>query len=387
MFKEIKWGFALLKLAFFTSPLLLFRIGGITLSDYLFVLAFVLSLLENRQQYFKSQIRLKLLLPTLLIFSAASFSVVVNTNRLDGLITLLKFFVLLIAIPKTCKVFCQSLIDFQSLLRAYMFGLIFFSSFTFLSRIVNYGLFTPTTIHRSVGLAEHVTDAGGICTISLIALLIFFETKYRFTKSLLVIIALSALGTTGSLSGYIASLVGFVFYIVMGIKNGNRLQIMQLPLLGLIVAYFLNRYLDIESRIQHATTGRYDTASSRLENWVASIQSSTENLSNFIFGRGLHPKDNVIISPNGELLAPHNILLECLSAAGIFFAIGIFIYLVQVTKFSVKFDTPYNFVPLLAASSVFAMTSPLMYSRYIWLPFLLSLQHSLLAEKQKQLND
>lgn len=381
------WGFALLRLAFFTSPFLLFRIGGITISDYLFLVAFVLSLLQNRQQYFRSQILPKLLLPTLVIFSAASLSVVVNGNRLDGMITLLKFFVLLIAIPRTCKIFCQSLIEFQSLLRTYMFGLIFFSSFIFFSRIVNYGLFTPTTLYRSVGLAEHVTDAGGICTISLVAHLIFFQPKYRLTKSLFVIIALFALGSTGSLSGYIASLVGFVFYIAIEIRTGNRLQILQLPLLGLIVAYFLNRYLAIESRIQHATTGRYDTASSRFENWAATIQSSTENLSNFIFGRGLHPKDNVIISTNGELLAPHNILLESLSAAGIFFALGILIYLVQVAKFSVRFDTPYNFVPLLAASSVFAMTSPLMYSRYIWLPFLLALQHSVLAEKQKQLNE
>jgi hypothetical protein len=32
---------------------------------------------------------------------------------------------------------------------------------------------------------------------------------------------------------------------------------------------------------------------------------------------------------------------------------------------------------------VFALTSPLMYSRYIWLPFLLSLQQTIINQENK----
>jgi len=377
---------ALLRIAYLTSPFLVLRLGGITLSDYLFAIAFIFALLQTQHQRFKSKIVLKFHLPILLIFVAAGLSVAMNENRLDGLITLIKFFILLIAIPTTSTIFCRSFSDFQSLLSSYMFGLIIFSGFTIISRIISFGLLTPATLQRSSGLAEHVTDAGGICTISLVACLILFNSKIRFLKGLILIIALFALGSTGSISGYISSLVGFLLYVMnqSGIRKGiNKFK---LPFLGVIAAYILNRYLDVQSRFEHATSGRYDTAGSRLENWIATVQYSTKNASNFFFGRGLHPKDNIITAPTGELLAPHNIILESLSAAGIFFAIGILIYLIQIIKLSLKPKQSYNLTPLLAASFIFAMTSPLMYSRYIWLPFLLALQQSLLNEQAEREN-
>jgi hypothetical protein len=249
------------------------------------------------------------------------------------------------------------------------------------SRIAEFGISTSVAVERSRGLAEHVTDAGGICAISFIACLTFLKPKFRFVKALILTITLFALGSTGSISGLIASLVGYLLYLIYQNAKSARFQRFQLFFFGLVAIFALNRYLSISSRFKHATSGRYDTAATRIENWTSTLSIATDSLKNLLFGRGLHPKDNVVITSTGELLGPHNFILEGLSAGGIFFSIGLLIYLIQILALSYKQKIPNNFIPLLGSSLIFAMTSPLMYSRYIWLPFLLALQQALLNER------
>ena len=376
------FSFSLFKVAFLLSPILVLRFGGITLSDYLFLLAFFLTFVQSKSHPADSKVLSKLYFPLILIFLFASISTFVNTDKIQSAITLAKFIILIILIPWTSRKLCLSRDKFASCVKYYLVGVVFFSAYIIYDRLKSFGLSTSITNARESGLAEHVTDAGGICTISVISCLVFISQERRLLKWFTTFVCIFALVLTGSLSGYIATLIGFLVFIfrenVHIVSKRDKVYFLSV----VVFIFILNEIFEISGRISHATNGRYDTASSRVENWKLAINSSSESLSTFLFGNGLHPKDTVLLSSTGELLAPHNIILECLSAGGIMFAIGIFMFLLQILIGTMRIRLNYDFLPLLAASFMFAMTSPLMYSRYIWLPFLLALQNSLLAENE-----
>lgn len=375
-------GFSIFKVSFFLSPFLVLRIGGITLSDYLFLVAFVFTFFRSKTLRTESKVLSQFYLPLILIFVFASISTFVNPDKIQSSVTLAKFFILIILIPWTSRKLCASEEKFGNLVNYYLSGLVFFSVYIIFDRFRTFGL-TPSIVGaRESGLAEHVTDAGGICTISVLSCLVFISQDKRLLKLTTTLICIFALTLTGSLSGYIATLIGSLVFVYRQKHSfvSKKNSIYFASITGFIL--ILNEIFEISSRITHATTGRYDTASSRFENWKLVVTSSSENLSTFLFGNGLNPKNNVLLASTGEQLAPHNIILECLSAGGIMFAIGIFMFLAQILVTSFRLSTGYDFFPLLVSSFMFAMTSPLMYSRYIWLPFLLALHASILMENK-----
>ena len=379
----MKYAFLNLKLAFLTSPILVLRVGGITLSDYLFFFAFILVLLCSKSTLSNSNIASRFYLPKVLIFASASLSMIVNPEKSDSFVTLIKFIVLLIFIPWTLRKLCSQKEDLYELLKFYCIGLLIFSIYIIIARTQKYGFSPSIATTREKGLAEHVTDAGGICSISILTCLILIRKIPKFYKTIILIITLIALIFTGSVSGYVASIIGIATFFY---RNIQRKITMKNLGVGLILSFgivALSNFFDISNRINLATSGRYDTSQSRIENWKVTLEATIENLTTLFFGHGLNPKNNTFLSASGEVLGPHNIFLQCLSAAGVFFAIGITIYLIQILKFSFSNNSLFDFFPLLITSLVFALTSPLMYSRYIWLPFLLSLQQSTIKEEKK----
>lgn len=376
--------FPIFKISFLLSPFLVFRIGGITLSDYLFLAAFVITFFRSKALRTESKVLSQLYLPLILIFVFASISTFVNPDKIQSLVTLAKFFILLILIPWTSRKLCTSEEKLGKLVNFYLSGLVFFSLYIIFDRFRTIGLSSSIVGARESGLAEHVTDAGGICTISVLTCLVFISQEKRLLKFATTLVCVFALIMTGSLSGYIATLIGSLVFIFRQnrshVSKKNSFYFASITVLILI----LNKFFEISSRITHATTGRYDTASSRVESWKIVVKSSSEYLGTFLIGKGLHPKNSGLLTSTGELLAPHNLILECLSAGGIMFAIGILMLLTQILIKSFKRRASYDFFPLLVSSFIFAMTSPLMYSRYIWLPFLLSLQALILEENKNE---
>lgn len=374
--------FLIFKISFLLSPFLVLRVGGITLSDYLFLLAFVLTFFQSKELPKESKVLSQLYFPLILIFVFASISTFVNPDKIQSSVTLAKFGILLILIPWTSRKLCTSEGKFSKLVNIYLTGLVFFSVYIIFDRFRTFGLSSSIVGARESGLAEHVTDAGGICTISVLSCLVFISQEKRLLKLATTLVCIFALTLTGSLSGYIATLLGSLVFIYRENHSifSKKNSIYFLSVGGFIL--ILNQIFEISGRITHATTGRYDTASSRVENWKLVVTTSSENLSTFLFGNGLNPKNNVLLASTGELLAPHNIILECLAAGGIMFAIGIFMFLTQIFTGALSRKTSYDFFPLLVSSFIFAMTSPLMYSRYIWLPFLLAHQASTLVENR-----
>ena len=379
----MKYAFWNLKLAFLTSPILVLRVGGITLSDYLFFFAFIIVLMRSKSTLSKSNIATKFYLPNVLIFASASLSMIVNPEKSDSFVTLIKFVILLIFIPWTLRILCLQKEDLYELLKFYCSGLLIFSIYIIIMRIQKYGFSPSIATTREKGLAEHITDAGGICSISILVCLILIKKIPNFFMTMILAIMLIALVFTGSVSGYIASIIGVVTFFYRNSLRKVTLKDFSFGLMLSVGIVALNKFFDISNRINYATSGRYNTSESRIENWRVTLESTFENLTTLFFGLGLNPKNNTFLSESGEVLGPHNILLQCLSAAGVFFAIGISIYLIQIFKLSFSNTSLFDFFPLLITSLVFALTSPLMYSRYIWLPFLLSLQKSIINQENK----
>lgn len=141
-----------------------------------------------------------------------------------------------------------------------------------------------------------------------------------------------------------------------------------------LVALYLSKYQLVE-RIRHATLGRYDTFSSRILNWKASFEYFFFDLKSFLIGHGLNYESNVIFSSDGQSLAPHNMFLMAMTAGGIFLLFSLSAFMVyailQTSKSRVFLNL--DFLPVLASGLSFAMTSPLFYTRYIWLPIIISL--------------
>lgn len=365
-----------LRFAFLLSPVLILRFKGITMSDYLFLLTFILALIKRDVKHPQNRILRKFQLPILLIFLPAAVSTVVNPNQLNSFTTLVKFVVLLICIPWTINKITNSQDDWEELIKFYSFGLFIFCFAVVYIRITNFGLNNSINSARESGLAQHITDAGGICTISVIAGFTLLQKKTKIMRYTFTTFSILALIFTGSISGYISTLVGLLLIYFRHSKKRIVIKdFLKLPILAGFT-FAANNLFQISERYRHATSGRYDTAGSRIENWKSTLEMALKDLKSLMIGNGLHPADNIIASSNGEKLTPHNIFLESLSAAGIFFAIGILVYLCQVLIIVVKKNEYFDFFPLLVASLIFAMTSPLMYSRYIWLPFLIALTFS-----------
>lgn len=378
----MKYAFWNLKLAFLTSPILVLRVGGITLSDYLFFFAFIIVLLRSKSTLSKSNIASKFYLPNVLIFASASLSMIVNPEKSDSFITFIKFIVLLILIPWTLRKLCLQKEDLYELLKFYCSGLLIFSTYIIIMRIQKYGFSPSIATTREKGLAEHITDAGGICSISILVCLILIKKIPNFFMTMILTITLIALVFTGSVSGYIASIIGVVTFFYRNNLRKVTFKNLSFGLMFSVGIVALSKFFDISNRINDVKSGRYNTSESRIENWRVTLESTFENLTTFFFGLGLNP-GHTFLSESGELLGPHNMLLQYLSAAGVFFAIGISIYLIQIFKLSFSNTSLFDFFPLLITSLVFALTSPLMYSRYIWLPFLLSLQQSIINQENK----
>lgn len=229
---------------------------------------------------------------------------------------------------------------------------------------------------RIPGLAEHVTDAGGILSIAIPTLLgaavAVGSTRLRIAALVGLALTGIALVLSGSVSGFIVAGAGL---LAVGIVQRRRLRI--LPVLtGLGLAWIAllaatnlqaNHGLGISalSRIQSTTSGRYDTLSFRL----ATDEYAVGQIFHQPFvGRGLDHMSGLTVMD----LQTHNMLLLAWFQGGLLFLIGLLIFTWGPARQAFRASRAEPLEQLMAlaffAASAFAMTSPLLSQRYIWFP-------------------
>jgi O-antigen ligase len=128
--------------------------------------------------------------------------------------------------------------------------------------------------------------------------------------------------------------------------------------------------LDPIARIQATTSGRYDTAAYRLD--VARL-AFDEIAKQPIWGTGLDHDSGMLTSEIAGSLQVHNILLLAWLQGGLVFLVGILGILALATKaaWSRSLVAPRLHVAMAGAAVsaiAFAMTSPILFQRYLWLP-------------------
>jgi hypothetical protein len=237
---------------------------------------------------------------------------------------------------------------------------------------------TKVVYGRIPGLAQHVTDAGGTFAIVLpfaIGALIY-QTRRRPLVASAAALSLVALLLTGSVSGILSAFMGMV---VLGLQRKSRLVALLLVPLLAVVGYAGSVRLQTSEfdvspleRIRVTTGGgrerESNTLSVRLETDRAAVRGILDQP---LFGRGLDEGS----APVYRKFATHNMLLLSWYQGGLLVFVGVMIMLSSIAAVVLR-ATPRSTLgpPLLASLAsafVFAMTSPLLYARYLWFPGML----------------
>lgn len=239
-----------------------------------------------------------------------------------------------------------------------------------------------TNAGRFTGFAQHVSDTGGITSIGIVvALGLAVTTKSKRARfGLLAAAAGAAIGLvlSGSVSGFIA--VGAAFLILI-VRRTLKLR-HAILIAGLVTATILIAD-SLQSKVAGALSpvgrvlqtigvtqgGRYNTSSTRVETYEAAIG---QFLQSPIVGVGL---DNRSAIADGVFPA-HNILVGAAFQGGILLLLGITLALLRPYGRWTKRHPDPLVTWLVAASlsaTVFAMTAPSLYNRYLWIPIALLL--------------
>lgn len=362
--------------ALFTSPLLSLRIQSFTLSDFLFVASFLLTLLNH-----KHQDSLERLTPSYivtigtLIFLVSLCSAIYNPDPLGSLLVILRFVFLLIFLPWTFISNFQSSTHSTLPIKILQAGILFFS----LSVI--YGAFqsgqTFSSVNRNFGLAEHPTDAGGfLCMGSVLWFCALIRRATLVNFSAFIIINVGVL-LTGSVSAILSTTIGILVALLHYQRSNLRLKTAFkfgfLTFFAALILYSRNVF-SINQRIQIATSGRYDTVSSRLQNYSESVDAIFSDLPHLLLGHGLSQSQSLVTSYISYSYAPHNYILQMLYQGGFFFTFLVILYqlfaLFKLSKSDIYIRN--QLISIMASQVIFALTSPVMFTRYLWLPFILS---------------
>lgn len=240
-----------------------------------------------------------------------------------------------------------------------------------------------TTAGRFSGFASNVSDTGAIAALGLLLGLGFIGSGYRARVRLfgVAVSAASLIGLvlSGSVSGMIAAAAGVVVYVI------RRAIKWPLAVLGggagvaaAIIASNLQSQVEVAldpfERLQQAlgltAGGQYATAEFRARTYQAAWDSF---LANPLVGNGL---DTASAVADGEY-AVHNLILAAAFQGGILLAIGLTIGLARpFTGRWIRRTRDIAVTQILAASIgmiVFAMTAPSLFNRYLWVPLALTI--------------
>lgn len=362
-------------LGLITAPLLAIRFFSITISDFLFIAAFLVSFFFHIER--NRSLRDNYLLPLILITIGIISSSYVSDYKLQSFLVGLKLLIVLYILPVTILNSFQIGFSIDKLNVFLSIGYLLFSLSVIVEKFLHISVGSNES-DRYMGLAQHVTDAGGIsaCGLALTLSLVSTRhmTKLRSFQIALFPLLLVSLLLSGSVSGYISAGISLlsILFSYSRIKFRSKIQI---TVIATIVLVYLSKYhfYDPISRISKATTGRYDTASSRISNWKSSWDSITGSLSNFLLGHGLDLESGKVTNRFGEILSPHNLILQVWLQGGTILMIGIVWMIIKSLKVvkTLAADFGLNYFPWWICSVTFSMTSPLMFTRYIWLPILI----------------
>ena len=239
---------------------------------------------------------------------------------------------------------------------------------------------TFTSAGRLAGLTQHVSDAGGVTSLSLaIGLGLAVGAKSRRTRwanTALALLATVGLVLSGSVSGFIAVAAALLTLAVAG-----RIR----PIAALVAAGGTGLALTWTDGIQTdigalspterfiqtlgLNSGAYSSSESRMEVYrIAVDQAAT---SPFV-GNGLDPQSAIVA---GTGFAPHNLLIAALYMGGLAFLAGICLAIYASFAGSWLVAKSSGVASAVLAGSVgalvFSMTAPSLFNRYFWLPLAL----------------
>lgn len=236
-----------------------------------------------------------------------------------------------------------------------------------------------TNADRFMGLTLHVSDAGGITAMgAVIGLGLLGRHRWRALDAVaLAVLALSLVGVilSGSVSGMLATIVGFIVIAAFGGLSGRKLTAASVgaviaAVVGTVLVTLTSNGLSpIERTLQVlGLTGGHqgtNTVASR----TVTIERGWAGFSQHPWtGAGLDARSSTVWYD----LAVHNLPVGLLYAGGIFFAFGVLgIITVHVSSGIARaFKQPLLVLALglVAAELVFAMTAPSLYNRYLWVP-------------------
>jgi hypothetical protein len=363
-------------LGLFTSPLLSLRIESFTLSDFLFVASFLLTVLQYKGKVSRNNlVQTYIFAIGSLILLVSLFSAILNPDPVGSLLVILRFAFLTIFLPWTLITNFQSSAQSTFPINILQFGILFFS----LSVI--YGAYKSgqaiSSVNRNFGLAEHPTDAGGF--LSLGSVLWFCSLIRKITLLKLLGFTLINVGIllTGSISAILSTSIGVMVALLhYSRENLREKSALKIGIISVFAALFLysRNVFSIKQRIQGATSGRYDTVSSRFQNYSESVSEIFTDLPHLIFGHGLSQSQAIVQSEVAYSYAPHNYILQMLYQGGLFFTILVLTYQLSALRNLTKSDglVRNQLISVMASQVFFALTSPVMFTRYLWFPFILA---------------
>lgn len=354
-----------------TLSALRWRVGGLTASDIMLLLASVFLALSPKGNH-------RTALPAGLKLSAYLFCLggLTAAFRADLPLTSLGSSLRLVFIVTLLMWTGRAVLDTEArvmtAVRLWLLGCTVFSIVTLyqaatgrVSAEVGYG--------RYVGLAQHPTDAGGILAIALpTALYLFMRGGHgRLAFFQLPLIALALLAT-GSVSGLLAATAGVALLLVRMRIGVRTLAIIALTV-GLVVvvgpSVSSSFNISVTKRFNSTTGGgRYDTFAIRRQ---IDAYAAREALRQPFVGRGLD-SSSVATPYAGD--NPHNMLLLAWWGGGLATLVGLLVAFNAARRSAQALLIKSRLaVPLYSSAVValaFAMTSPLLYNRYFWFPIL-----------------
>lgn len=360
----------------FTSPFLSIRVNSFTLSDYLLFGSFALTIFQFKKRPWGLRITAPYVLTVGFFLSLISlFSALINPDPVGSLLVASRFLFLTVLLPWTLISNFNSPEHWHLPFVILRYGILFFSLSVIYSAYGSGLAFS--SLNRNYGLAEHPTDAGGFLALGSVLWFCTLVQKSSLPKFLGFGLVIIGLLLTGSISAIISTLIGSAVALTLILKTNpsskSTFKFGVIVIFGIFLSYS-NNVFNIKERLKNATSGRYDTVASRYQNYSESIDAIFGDLPSLIFGNGLSQSQAIVQSQIAYSYAPHNYILQLLFQGGLLFTLLVVIYQINALRNSWK-SVPFVTIQLnsiMASQVFFALTSPVMFSRYLWFPFVLA---------------
>ena len=375
-------GRALFYCGLFASSLTAFRAAGLTLGDILLGLSLIPALVSRAVRPRKeAPIGNVTVAVALLLVVGGAISTSTAIIPIESLAVLARLLFLALVLPWQATYLLATAPDLRRAVTWFAAGGAVCGFGTLIQAQFGAGVIPGaelTTAGRYTGFAQHVSDTGGITSISIVLSIGLLLTATRALQRILAILFLVGGGIglilSGSVSGMIAVLVGLTVLVV-----GGAMKIRYLALTAVVASLVFY----VAAAIQSATTGALNPLQRFLQTIgvtadgqysTTEIRSETYQVALAAVGR--HPfvgagLDNTSSIVDGVFPA-HNLLLAATYQGGVLLLAGIVIAIARpfAGRWIPRARTATTVFLLGGAASafVFAMTAPSMYNRYFWLP-------------------